>query len=271
MANSLHFFFPLCNFPSGVSGLLGWDEQTMMPEGSAAIRGKQKSVLAGIVHARRTDAALGDLITSLQANLEALNPVERAVVRDAARDFKKHTAVPTAMAERAAALESEAMGAWVKARKASDFAQFQPFLEEWVALNREKCRLIDASRLAYDVLLDDYERGMDTQRIAAVLAQVKAGLVPLIRDIKERGTKPDESILAGEWAVDVQAAMCKEIAVELGFDLARGRLDVSVHPFTGGAHPSDVRMTTRFKPDDFSEGLTGECKVERPRAKEVKK
>lgn len=43
----------------------------------------------------------------------------------------------------------------------------------------------------------------------------------------------------------------------LGFDLEKGRLDVSVHPFTGGAHPTDVRMTTRFKPNEFKEGLTG--------------
>ena len=32
---------------------------------------------------------------------------------------------------------------------------------------------------------------------------------------------------------------------------------VSVHPFTGGTHPTDVRMTTRFKQDDLLEGLTG--------------
>lgn len=44
-----------------------------------------------------------------------------------------------------------------------------------------------------------------------------------------------------------------------GFDLENGRLDVSVHPFTGGAHPTDVRMTTRFKADDLTEGLTGAC------------
>jgi carboxypeptidase Taq len=30
-----------------------------------------------------------------------------------------------------------------------------------------------------------------------------------------------------------------------------------VHPFTGGTHPTDVRMTTRFKQDDLLEGLTG--------------
>ena len=31
-----------------------------------------------------------------------------------------------------------------------------------------------------------------------------------------------------------QAELCNRIAVELGFNLENGRLDVSVHPFTGG-------------------------------------
>lgn len=30
-----------------------------------------------------------------------------------------------------------------------------------------------------------------------------------------------------------QAKLCQEIALALGFDLNKGRLDVSVHPFTG--------------------------------------
>jgi carboxypeptidase Taq len=45
--------------------------------------------------------------------------------------------------------------------------------------------------------------------------------------------------------------------VALGFSLDHGRLDVSVHPFTGGSHPTDVRMTTRFKREDLTEGITG--------------
>ena len=43
-----------------------------------------------------------------------------------------------------------------------------------------------------------------------------------------------------------QAEMCKEIAATIGFDFTRGRMDVSVHPFTGGSHPTDVRITTRY-------------------------
>jgi carboxypeptidase Taq len=36
----------------------------------------------------------------------------------------------------------------------------------------------------------------------------------------------------------------------LGFDFEAGRLDESAHPFCGGV-PEDVRMTTRYRDDDF--------------------
>ena len=42
----------------------------------------------------------------------------------------------------------------------------------------------------------------------------------------------------------------------LGFDFEGGRLDVSTHPFCGGV-PEDVRMTTRFREDDFLGSLMG--------------
>lgn len=39
--------------------------------------------------------------------------------------------------------------------------------------------------------------------------------------------------------------------------IVRGRLDVSVHPFTGGSHPTDVRITTRYSPENWLEGIGG--------------
>jgi len=69
--------------------------------------------------------------------------------------------------------------------------------------------------------------------------------------------KPDNSWLRGDFDTAEQAKLCKEIVGALGFDLKKGRLDVSVHPFTGGAHPTDVRMTTRFEQHDIMEGLMG--------------
>jgi Zn-dependent M32 family carboxypeptidase len=64
--------------------------------------------------------------------------------------------------------------------------------------------------------------------------QVKEGLVPLLKKIRGHGTPPDTSVLQGTFDSKSQADLCNSIAKELGFDLNKGRLDVSVHPFTGG-------------------------------------
>lgn len=45
----------------GIGGLLQWDEAVMMPAGAAESRGKQKSVLAGVVHEKVLPSFLGVL------------------------------------------------------------------------------------------------------------------------------------------------------------------------------------------------------------------
>merc|ERR1712048_1092557 len=161
------------------------------------------------------------------------------------------------MVRKEADLGSRAYQAWVKARQEKDWGSFAPALKEWVALRREMAALIDPSKPAYDVLADEYDAGLTAERVTEVFSRVKEGLVPLLKDIREKGTQPDDSWLKGDFDTGKQAELCKDVAVALGFDLNKGRLDVSVHPFTGGAHPTDVRMTTRFKQHDLTEGLTG--------------
>lgn len=241
----------------GISGLLGWDEMVMLPSGSSGSRADQKSALAGVIYDKRTDAKLGERLAALKTESASLTPVRAAVVRDAHKEYIRSSSIPKDLAQRMATLESSAYEAWIEARKASDFSKFAPSLQEWVDVNRQRAACIDATAPAYDVLLDIYEKGMLSSRLDEVFNEVRAGLVPLIAELKTKGTAPDATWLNRDYDLDVQAKLCRQIALDLGFDIEKGRLDVSVHPFTGGAHPTDVRMTTRFKKEDLTEGLTG--------------
>lgn len=239
----------------GIEGLLGWDEMVMMPEGSAASRAAQKSALAGVVHEKVTDPEIGSLLADLK-DAPGLDEWQAAVVREAARGYKKATALSKELTQRKAALESEGYAAWVKARAAKDFSLFAPKLQEWVDLAHATTAAVDPSRPPYDVALDDFEKNMSAARLDEIFGELKAGLTPLIAEIKA-GTPPDAAWTRGAWDTKAQAALCNTIVKEIGFDTTIGRLDVSVHPFTGGSGPTDVRMTTRFKEDDVTEGLTG--------------
>ena len=48
------------------AGLLGWDEQTYMPKGGAAHRAEQQALLAGLIHERIVDPAIGDLLARVE-------------------------------------------------------------------------------------------------------------------------------------------------------------------------------------------------------------
>lgn len=86
--------------------------------------------------------------------------------------------------------------------------------------------------------------------------------MPLIQAIQSsrvyREYQVPEALQGGEnWSVEAQKAICREFAEAIGFDFDKGRLDVSVHPFTGGSHPTDVRITTRYSSDQWVEGISG--------------
>jgi carboxypeptidase Taq len=86
--------------------------------------------------------------------------------------------------------------------------------------------------------------------------------VPLINKIREKKRSikyvPPEALLSKEhWSIEAQQAFCREVADAMGFDFNQGRLDVSVHPFTGGPHPTDVRITTRYSKDNWLDGISG--------------
>eukprot|EP01116_Phalansterium_solitarium_P025691 TRINITY_DN9948_c0_g1_i1.p1 TRINITY_DN9948_c0_g1~~TRINITY_DN9948_c0_g1_i1.p1 ORF type:complete len:536 (-),score=202.83 TRINITY_DN9948_c0_g1_i1:6-1613(-) len=246
----------------GVNALLEWDQQVMMPAAASDARGAQMEALAGILHEKQTSDELSRLIYLLSpkgtADLPAeLNEWEQAVVRDAKRNFERKSKIPKELEQRAARLSAEGYTTWVAARKESDFAKFAPVLKQWIEIRREQARCIDATLPVYDVLLDEYERGLTADRIDTIFAEVKRELQPLIKRIGERPA-PDASFLAGlKFDTAQQAALNHQIAKDLGFDTERGRLDVSVHPFTCELASTDVRMTTRYKDTDIVEGITG--------------
>jgi carboxypeptidase Taq len=231
----------------------------MLPSESSSCRGEQKAALAGVIYDKKTDAALGALLSTLSEEKggEGLNEVQKAVIRDAAKSYKRETCLPRELATRIAELETEGYNAWIEARSKADFSIFAPVLQEWLDISLKKAELVDPEAPAYDVLLDSFEKGMTGARLDEIFAEVRAGLVPLLSEVRSKGTPPDTSLLKGKFNPAQQAMLCESIALDLGFDLSRGRLDVSVHPFTGGTHPTDVRMTTRFKEEDITEGLTG--------------
>ena len=105
-----------------IAGRLGWDQETMMPRGAAHQRGEEMAALQSVLHARRTDARIGDWLTTIDR--AALDPVATAQLREITRSFQRNTKVPTKLAAEIARVTSKSQGEWAEARSNEDFKAF---------------------------------------------------------------------------------------------------------------------------------------------------
>ncbi len=225
-----------------VAGRTGWDQETMMPAGSAALRAEEMAALEEVLHARRTNPKLGDLLEAA----ESADDVSRANLRHIRRSFDRATKVPATLATAIARHTSKGQGIWAAARAENDFASFAPTLTEMIRLKREEAAFLAAGGDLYDALLDDYEPGVTGAELQSMFDRMRPRLVDLrARVLAEDGPAPMDHAFdeAG------QMALSTVLAKTFGYDLEIGRIDKAVHPFSSGSG-TDVRITTRTSPRD---------------------
>ena len=239
------------------SGVLGWDQQTMMPPGGGPQRAEALATLERIRHEKFVAAETGRLIEAAAGELNGSAPDsdEACLVRHSRRHWEKARRVPTDLAAELARAGSVGQEAWVAARRANDFAAFAPYLEHNLELARRYVECFDNFECRYDALLDDYEPEMKTTEVARLFDALKAELVPMIGELAGRSV--DDSCLHGSFPVDAQRRLVDEVVRKMGFDPHGWRLDDAVHPFATSFGSSDVRITTRWDETYFPSALFG--------------
>ncbi|XOY55967.1 MAG: carboxypeptidase M32 [Rhodobacterales bacterium] len=225
-----------------VAGRLGWDQETMMPDGAGPQRAEEHGAMASILHARRTDPRVGDWLQAAEAG----DDVAAANLRHIRRSFDRATKVPARLATELAQTTSRAHRIWAKARAEEDVAAFLPMLQQVLDLRREEAAAIAGNADPYDALLDDYEPGATGASLSAMFAALRPRLVDLRAAVLDR---PKPPALTGLFDEAGQLALSTKLALAFGYDLDTGRIDKAVHPFSSGSG-LDVRITTRTNPAD---------------------
>jgi len=234
--------------------LLDWDQQVVMPRKGAEQRGNQQAALAGVLHAKIADPALGELITSLAAKKD-LGPDLAADVREAKRARDRAVKIPAALVSEKAKACSLAQVAWEEAKGKNDFRSFKPHLVKIIDLTRRTAEAIGTETL-YDALLDEFEPGMTEAALKTVFSDLRDRLVALFEKIQGGRDKPNQDALKRTYSAPGQEAFGRRIAADMGYDFDAGRLDRSAHPFTSGTF-WDVRITTRYDEHFLSASLFG--------------
>ena len=234
-----------------LTGLLAWDQRTMMPPAGGRQRAGHMGLLQRLSHEQLTDPEVGRLLDELAPRLDSLDPDsdDYALIRLARRDYDKAVRVPAELRAEMTRAASEAAPVWMQAKATSDFELFLPLLERNMELRHRYIACFEPQDEPYDILLDDFEPEMRVAEVTRIFDEIKAELVPLIAEQADR--EVDESFLTGHFPIDDQIALDWEVVDMFGHRPGAWRIDSTEHPFASGAGIDDVRITTHYYEDSL--------------------
>lgn len=234
------------------ASLLSWDQHVMMPARGAALRAEQLGTIGRIAHTKFIDPEIGRLLDGLAAWGEEheYDSFEAGLIRVATKDWNKARRVPPDLRAEISRSAALANPVWVEARKTNDFKSFLPVLRKNLDLRKQYIECFDVDDEVYDIVLDDYERGMKTKQVRRLFDYLKEHQAPLVQEVAAR----DGHVLpTHEFDIPAQKIFELEVARAFGFTDDAWRLDPTVHPFASGTGVTDIRITTRY----FTEHLGG--------------
>jgi carboxypeptidase Taq len=225
--------------------LLSWDQQVKMPKGGGSVRAEQLATLDRLAHERFVADEIGLLLDRLAAFEEAQehDSDEASLIRVTRRDWEKSRRVPSELRADMSRAASLALPVWAEARAESDFARFLPHLRANLDLRRRYIECFDDYDEPYDVLLDDFERGMTAAEVRVVFDRLKEEQVPLVASAARNGDRPARD---RPYPLDDQRRFELAVLERFGFDADSWRLDPTVHPFANSLGTHDIRLTTRY-------------------------
>ena len=235
--------------------LVEWDQDTTMPRGGAAARGKVAATLEGLKHRSLTSPELREALdVCAQAPTGSLLAAQGRCAR---YEVDRATKVPLTLAKTLAEARVVGLEAWRRAREASDFSLFEGDLNRMIELKRQEAAAIDPNGSPYDVILDEFEPGATEAELAPLFDGLREALTRLVSSVAESAIVVDEAAVHGDFLPARQQDFGRLATTALGFDFAAGRLDEATHPSCVGIDRRDVRLTWRYEVGDFRPAIFG--------------
>lgn len=171
------------------------------------------------------------------------------------KEFNKMKAIPKELYLKITSTAAKAQTIWEQAKANDDYALFAPYLKEMITLDIEACKYRDPKKDCYDILLSDYEEGMDQRQYDAFFAIIKKEILPLIKKINAKANAIKIKDLSGNYPIVLQKEFIKILAQYLRFDPNWGYIGEYMHPFTNAISQDDVRITTFYREDNLIDGI----------------
>ena len=229
--------------------LIQWDLETKTPIKSKPYLAELVGELSMQEYDLFTSDEFVNLVETLNKEKNNLSEIEKKEIELSMEEIEKKKKIPADEYEAYAKLTSINQGIWEEAKAKNDFSIVKDNLEKIFNYNKKfaEYRRKDEKNL-YDVLLNDYEKGMDTEKLDIFFSELKKEIVPFLKKIQEKKKSlKEEDKLNVPVDEDIQMKFAKYLAAYVGFDFEKGLVETSEHPFTLNLNKNDVRLTTNNK------------------------
>lgn len=235
--------------------IISYDGATTAPKGTADNRGRSMSVLSEEMYKLNTSKRTVNMLIELDKRKDELTPEQARMVELLLKDIREMEKIPMDEYVAYESLLTKADDVWHTAKEQSDFAMFEPYLEQIVETQLRFAGYCAPGQDPYDYYLNKYEDGLNKEKCDAFFAALRARIVPLLKKIEEKG-QVDDSFLFGTAPLDKQDALSKYLMDVMCIPTDHCGLSTTEHPFTTslGSH-QDVRITTHYYEDNFASSM----------------
>ena len=225
------------------------DGDTVAPKNSWKGRGKALAYLGELKYSQLVNPETGEVLETILQHRDETDEITFRRAEVLKEEYDNLHVLPMEEYIAYQELTNESSAVWHEAKEKSDWHMFAPCLEKIIAARRRFASLKDPAKPAYDVLLDEYEKGAVTADLDPFFRTLREELSPVIKEVAVR-EKPVPAFMKGPWPVPLQRVFSGKIMALEGLDPLNCVIGETEHPFTAGPNKWDIRVTTHYHEED---------------------
>ena len=236
-------------------GVISFDVETTAPEKSI----EKENDLLNFYSAELAEISQDkEFVRLVKAAKEegGLNDAEALLIDDLLFDISYMEKLPIEKFMEWNLAMSKCTEVWKKAKNASDWSMVEPYFKKLVEIKREESGLLRLPfhKTKYDAFLSQYEKGQTQEDVDRVFEPLKKFLIENLPAVLERQSKLEMPPLLPH-DKDSQAHLSIDLLKAIDYDLTRGVLRETEHPFSDSIARDDCRVTTHYHEDDWRSSM----------------
>ena len=235
------------------ASVLNYDQETICPPKAMEEQGEVMTFLENQAFKLKKEPAFLEAAEYLYANREELDEFDRVLAESLHREYQATRNMTSEKQEEISKAQNKAFVSWLNAKEKSDYSLYKEDLRRVKDLSIEAVSLREeALPEVYDNMLEDYGRGIHMKDLDACFDRCKERLIPLLRKIQASPVQIRRDFMNRPVTDVQQKEMADYIMKVIRYDLERGAIALTEHPFTSELGRDNIRITTHYHPDAFA-------------------